>query len=334
MSTRPAVSIMIPAHKPLFLERTLCSALAQDWPALEILISDDSESPEVAAVVKRHEADPRIRYSRHPAPSGITSNYHRLIELAEGDWGLFLDDDDELYAGAIATLVQLAVSGRERVLVYAGYDLTDLRTGARRRVCVGRDILLRPGREFFLRFTEIPPVTVAVLFSVRAARAANVFRGEQNIKSGDWEAWLMIALRGDVAYLPEALGCHYRHDQGYSAIPSLEMDIANASFIDAAARYARARGDFSARELTRWRRRVRRWYLTWIFATYIPECEQRELLRHFGRLLRHDPWLALAIAANPALALGLLLSPWPPLHRAARGVYRRVRFGRTGTPNF
>ena len=332
MRPEPLVSLMIPAHKPRFLARTLQSAVAQTWTRLEILVSDDSPGGEIARIVAPYLADPRLRYSRHPQPSGIGANYRRLLEMARGEWGIYLDDDDQIEPDAIARLAKAAARHPDLALIHAGYDVVDLTTGAARTICIGRDTLLSPGKELFLRFSELPPMTITVLFRISAGRAAGIFRS--NIKSGDWEAWLMIALHGDVAYVPHVLGCHFIHDQGYSQTLSLEMDLGNRSFIHHAAQYAAERGSLHHAELKRWRRKMLRWYLTWIFAIHIPRRSYRELGRGFARLLREDTPLGLAVALNPALVGALFLSPFPWAYQAARDFYRRVRFGPQGAPNF
>jgi glycosyltransferase involved in cell wall biosynthesis len=323
---------MIPAHKPQFLARTLQSAVAQTWPQLEILVSDDSQGEEIARIVAPCLADPRLRYSRHPEPSGIGANYRRLLEMARGDWGLYLDDDDRIEPDAISRLAEVAARHPALALIHGGYDVVDLTTGVGRTICVGPKTVLSPGKSLFLHFSARPPMTITVLFRISAGRAAGIFRS--NIKSGDWEAWLKIALHGDVAYVPHVLGCHFIHDQGYSQTPGLEMDLRNRSFIHHAARYAAERGSLDRAELKRWRRKMLRWYTTWIFAVHIPRCRCRELGTGFAQLLREDTPLALAVAVNPALAGALLLSPFPQAYQAVREFYRRVRFGSQGAPNF
>jgi glycosyltransferase involved in cell wall biosynthesis len=332
MRSEALVSLMIPAHKPRFLARTLQSAVAQTWPRLEILISDDSLGGEIARIVAPYLADPRLRYSRHPQPSGIGANYRHLLEMARGEWGIYLDDDDQIEPDAIARLAETAARHPSLAMIHAGYDVVDLTTGAARTICIGRDTVFAPGKELFLRFPELPPMTITVLFRISAGRAAGIFRS--NIKSGDWEAWLKIALHGDVAYVPHVLGYHFIHDQGYSQTLNLEMDLGNRSFIHSAAQYAADRGSLNHAELKRWRRKMLRWYLTWIFAVHIPRCSYHELGRGFDRLLREDTPVGLAVALNPALAGALLLSPFPWAYEVVRDFYRRARFGPQGAPNF
>ena len=332
MKPEPLVSLMIPAHKPRFVARTLESAVAQTWPRLEILISDDSPGEEIARIVAPYLADPRLRYSRHPQPSGIGANYRHLLETARGEWGIYLDDDDQIEPDAVARLAEAAAGHPALALIHAGYDVVDLTTGAARTICIGRDTVLSPGKELFLRFSERPPMTITVLFRIAAGRAAGIFRS--NIKSGDWEAWLMIALHGDVAYVPRVLGRHFIHDQGYSQTPSLEMDLGNRSFIHHAAQYAAERGSLHHGELNRWRRKMLRWYLTWIFAVHIPRCSYRETGDRVRPAAsgRHSAWAC--GRAQPGPGRTLLLSPFPRSYQAVRDLYRRARFGRQGRPNF
>ena len=88
MKPEPLVSLMIPAHKPRFLRGRWRVRRLETWPRLEILISDDSPGAEIAQIVAPYLGDPRLRYSRHPHPSGIGANYRHLLESARGEWGI------------------------------------------------------------------------------------------------------------------------------------------------------------------------------------------------------------------------------------------------------
>jgi len=333
-SNDPLISIMIPAHKPIFFEAALRTALAQTYPNFEIVICDDSGSDEIENTVKFFAPDPKLSYTRHPNPSGIAGNYRHLLQLARGQWGVFLDDDDVLYQPALATLLHAATTQRNIVLSYAACDLADLESGEQRQVCAGTKPEILTGSQFWQNLQARPPVTVSVLFDLKVARQARIFEDSQNIKSGDWESWLRIACHGNVAYTPAVTGCHRRHTQSYSQIPDLMMDVNNAVFIDRAIEYATKTGTIPPQVLKPWRRKMLAWYFTWIFSEHIPRSNYLSLRNACLALLRIDKVVALRIFANIALLSSVILSPFPQMHKRIRQLYRRIRFGSMQYANF
>ena len=61
MSTRPLVSIAIPAYKARHLHESLASALSQTYENIEVVVVNDQSPEDVASVVSQFD-DPRIRY--------------------------------------------------------------------------------------------------------------------------------------------------------------------------------------------------------------------------------------------------------------------------------
>lgn len=122
----PLVSIVMPAYKFQYLECALDSVLSQSYPALELVICDDSKDDRVAELIERKEAAAGfpIRYFRNANRLGELGNTARGIKLAEGKYIKFLHDDDKLAPDCIASLVAvmeneadiaLASSRRQRI---------------------------------------------------------------------------------------------------------------------------------------------------------------------------------------------------------------------------
>jgi glycosyltransferase involved in cell wall biosynthesis len=90
----------------------LDSALAQDVPAMQILVVDDASSDGTVAIVEAYAArDPRIELIRHGMNKGVAAARNTLIEHARGTFLAFFDDDD------ISTPDRLRVQ-RARILAY------------------------------------------------------------------------------------------------------------------------------------------------------------------------------------------------------------------------
>jgi len=90
---------MIPTfNQAQYIEQCIESALAQDYPNLEIIISDDSINNETQEIVRqKYVHNSKIKYYRNTLRLGRVKNYHvTLYERATGDYVLNLDGDDWL----------------------------------------------------------------------------------------------------------------------------------------------------------------------------------------------------------------------------------------------
>jgi glycosyltransferase involved in cell wall biosynthesis len=130
MSTagHPLVSVCIPTYKrPAALERALRSVIAQDYDAVEIVVSDDSPDALSEPVVERARgltAFP-IRYGRNDPKLGQNANVNRLFHEAGGAYLILLHDDDLLSPGAITQLMQPVLADPHVRVVFGKQDVID-----------------------------------------------------------------------------------------------------------------------------------------------------------------------------------------------------------------
>lgn len=106
------ISVCIPAYNRASVLRPLLdSILSQSYPDFDVVIAEDG-SPEralIAGVVEeyRHAHSGRIHYYENPANLGYDGNLRRLIELASGDYVLFMGNDDLMAPGALEAVGQI-----------------------------------------------------------------------------------------------------------------------------------------------------------------------------------------------------------------------------------
>lgn len=108
--SEPVVSLLIPAYNKRFFAEAFASALAQGYPALEILVSDDSTSGDIEGVV-RATPDPRVRYWRNTPGRGFHGNFGHCFSEAKGRFIKFLNDDDVLHQDCVAAMVAAFAAG-------------------------------------------------------------------------------------------------------------------------------------------------------------------------------------------------------------------------------
>jgi glycosyltransferase involved in cell wall biosynthesis len=100
----PLVSILVPCYNAAqWVGQAIESALNQSWPEKEVIVIDDGSSDGSLDIIKRF-GDSIQWYTQVNAGGGRTRN--RLLELARGEWIQYLDADDYLLVGKIASQLE------------------------------------------------------------------------------------------------------------------------------------------------------------------------------------------------------------------------------------
>jgi len=144
----PKVSVLIPAFRPDHLDTCLASIMAQTFSDFEVLIGDDSDGEDVAAVLSKWD-DPRIHYERNPRRQEPGANRDFLISRASGQYLKFLFDDDFLLPRSIELLTAAADQFQAK-LTFHGRHIVDGSGRLQYSVCAvpeGRILGISP--EFF-----------------------------------------------------------------------------------------------------------------------------------------------------------------------------------------
>jgi glycosyltransferase involved in cell wall biosynthesis len=124
-SPSPLVSVVIATHRrPDYLRVAISSALAQTYPNIEIIVSDDA-SPEDPSPIVRSFGDPRIRLIRHEHNVGIAANVTGAMMQAEGAFVANLHDDDAWEPEFLTELVRPLLAHPDAALSFADYWIVD-----------------------------------------------------------------------------------------------------------------------------------------------------------------------------------------------------------------
>ena len=109
----PLTSILVCTYNtpPAVLRETIQSALAQDYPCIEICIVDDgSKSPETLRTLSELDKEhPEIHLLRREDNRGISASTNQAITNSNGEFLAFLDHDDLLAPEAISTCVKAMI---------------------------------------------------------------------------------------------------------------------------------------------------------------------------------------------------------------------------------
>lgn len=105
--TSPWLSILLPVYGvERYLPACLASLLAQDLDGVELVFLDDASRDRSAALLaEAAAANPGLlRLLRHPVNGGISRSRNTLLDAARGEYLWFVDPDDVVRAGAVASL--------------------------------------------------------------------------------------------------------------------------------------------------------------------------------------------------------------------------------------
>ncbi len=199
----PLVSVVIPAHNAeQTLRRALDSVFSQSYRNIEIVVADDCSTDGTSEVLDRY-GDPRLKRIRNDTRGGVSVARNAAIEAASGDLIAFLDADDEWLPEKLEKQIALYGTGIDYTLVCSasneiapdGTDIGD--TCGNCTVVTGLDAWKALLGDTFVH-------TSTALVPRSAIRHIGGF--DTSLKIGeDQDAWIRLALTGQVGYVYESL---------------------------------------------------------------------------------------------------------------------------------
>jgi glycosyltransferase involved in cell wall biosynthesis len=119
----PLVSVGIPTYnRAHFLRESLATALAQTYPNVEVVVSDNA-SPDDTPRVVEEVGNGRLRYHRNGSNIGSAANFLKALELASGEYFAWLQDDDLLHCDFVRRGVE-ALHAAPGAVAYLAFSLS------------------------------------------------------------------------------------------------------------------------------------------------------------------------------------------------------------------
>jgi glycosyltransferase involved in cell wall biosynthesis len=320
----PKISIMIPTfNQEKFISKAIESSLIQDYPNLEIIVSDDCSVDNTPATIKGYLDNKKLKYYRNDTNLGRVANYKKtLYERVTGEWALNLDGDDYLYEhDAISRMACEVSNNRDKALVAVmGSHLTlDRISGKSTKhfVPFERDTL--HGIDVFLNWPDLQFGHLSTLYQVGLARKIDYYR--LNTISSDWESILRLILHGEVVVIDKVIGVWNIHGENATYSKSIKQAIADYSYIEQAYRYAAAQG-VDEIKLAAWFRKMVKLHTRGVWSSNISSPDKISgLVPH---VLKHYPFASTEFLHTRELAENLLRIH-PFLFKSIRSLYLKVK---------
>jgi glycosyltransferase involved in cell wall biosynthesis len=112
----PQVSIVTPAfNSGRFIERTICSVLAQDYANIDYVVMDGGSTDQTGRILDRYTG--RLRYVSQP-DRGQADAINMGLQFTRGEICGFLNADDTYLPGAVSTVVRAFREHPNAAVVY------------------------------------------------------------------------------------------------------------------------------------------------------------------------------------------------------------------------
>lgn len=202
MKTQPLVSIVTPClNAARFLEKTIQSVLAQDYPRIEYIVMDGGSTDRTLEILERYRG--RLDYESAP-DQGPTDAVNRGFARSHGPIFAWINADDEYLSGAVSTAVRHLLEHPEADVVYGEGIWTD-QNGAE----LSRYPTVTPYRADM--FQQECGICQPAAFMRREAFAA---AGQLNPKRNfcfDYDLWVRMARHHEFLAVPEVLAASRMH---------------------------------------------------------------------------------------------------------------------------
>lgn len=222
-----AVSVLVAAHSPTYLEEALRSALDQTHRGLEIVVVDDSLGQSVEAITNGL-GDDRLRYIRNEVRLGPAGTYARALAAASSPVAGILNDDDNWKPTLVEDLLAALTQEPAAVVAFGDHDVlvdgrVDEEASAASSLRWGRTSLA-PG--LHLPFRREALVERSLPLAVAALFRTSVLQGETLPAEigGAYDLYLSYLLSrdgGGAVFVPKRLASWRSHSGNLTADRSI-----------------------------------------------------------------------------------------------------------------
>jgi glycosyltransferase involved in cell wall biosynthesis len=266
----PRVSIILPTYNgERYLRESMESCLDQTFRDLEVIAVDDCSTDGTSDILSSYSGDSRVRIIRHDQNRRLPGALNTGFAQASGELLTWTSDDNRFTPDAIAVMAEFLDQEKTVGFVYSDYWIVDDVGKVQRRQSAGPPEHLREGSSIacFLYRREV--------YETVGEYDPKLFRIE------DYDYWLRVARRFEMAWLPEPLYYYRRHGASLTGTDDWRNRI---GMLD------RLQTEHFGPDPARLSRIASKYLIAVAFERHA-EGQRKEVVEFCLRALRHDPGL-------------------------------------------
>lgn len=216
MNNLPTVSVMIITYNhEMYIRETIDSVLAQDYPNMEIVVSDDASTDNTPSIVRDYAL-------KHPlvvkailatVNKGITANCNMALNHCSGSLVAIMGGDDVFLPGKIKAQAIEFVEDCDLVLSYHSVDVFLSDTN---ETLYLSNQTIREDTNSAEEIIERGGIPGASSVMVRRSACPEGGFDDRLPTVSDWLFFIEVALRGRVRKIPGLYGRYRKHSKGAS----------------------------------------------------------------------------------------------------------------------
>jgi glycosyltransferase involved in cell wall biosynthesis len=267
MNNIPCVCIMIPTYnQAAYIQRAIESALAQDYPNLEILVADDHSDDSIDELLAPYILNPKIKYTKNDQNIGRVANYRRALDAAtNAEWVINLDGDDYYTNPHFISTAMAAIhtADEKNILFYQGMHtcLHDGREDFLPTNLIEDELELSAADYFLGYFTRLHFSHMSTLYNRKMAIQSDFYR--KDILSADIFSFLQLCINNSdkkVILSKTISGVWVKHKNNSSQTIQVKQHLKNMGGYKILYRLAIKKG-FNQQRCAKWLMRARYIYL-------------------------------------------------------------------------
>ena len=223
----PLVTVIIPTfNRPKYFEMALCSAIAQTYRNIEVVVSDNSTNDDTEKLMQKYLAnDPRIKYFHHKNFNADDNwNWARSYDNPNAEYVNWLMDDDLFYPRKLEVMIE----------VYRNNPDVSLVASRRDPIKANNEVMKIPMKTFFDKTSRVygkfaglmlflqdnyigEPTTALIRKKFLRDNDLCWFEDEKGFfPLVDVSTWLQLLTQGNLFWIDESLSLFRQHDSQQS----------------------------------------------------------------------------------------------------------------------
>jgi glycosyltransferase involved in cell wall biosynthesis len=213
----PRVTVLMSVYNgERYLREAINSILNQTFDDFEFIIVDDGSTDNSPQIISAYD-DERIRLIRNERNMGLTASLNKGLDLARGEYVARMDCDDVSLPERLAK--QVAFMDANSGVGASSTDALDI--DAEGNVLRRRTTLTGAGLEnFYWRTPLIHPSAI-----IRFSQFKDLRYDERIRYAQDYDLWLRIKERSNLANLAECLLLYRVHDESITGAQAVEQTL-------------------------------------------------------------------------------------------------------------